>query len=260
MKPRVPERPRAARRRRWPVVVGAILAATCVAAVLLFPGPRLGMAVTLASGLGTEGLQRRIDALEAQAISGAAFSADDRAFLADFYRTLATGAKLSVLVGQTGRLMNHYLDGSGTDYRLEPAIFRDNAKVEAVLGDLRKRASTKPCLGVTRLVSPTFYMPDPSNVDSVFGLYHGHIALTRSLETDGRCVLHVRAEVPWFWPSYASLKQQHGSYHAESFPLPNLKSLALGRQHSLFVDNGLGEYLVTLKLARPFLAFAEWDE
>ncbi len=62
------------------------------------------------------------------------------------------------------------------------------------------------------------------------------------------------------WPSYASLKQKHGSYHAESFPLPNLKSLALGQEHALFVDNGLGEHLVTLNLARPFLAFAEWDE
>ena len=103
-------------------------------------------------------------------------------------------------------------------------------------------------------------MPDASQVDSVFGLYHGKVALTRSLEADGRCVVHVRAEVPWFWPSYASLKQKHGNAHAESFPLPNLKCLLFGPNHALYVDNGLGEYLVTLGLARPFLAYAEWDE
>ncbi|HEX2870871.1 MAG TPA: hypothetical protein VHP33_06435 [Polyangiaceae bacterium] len=50
--------------------------------------------------------------LEEQAIGARAFSAEDRAFLSDFYRTLA------------------------------------------------------------------IYMPDPSQVDSVFGLYHGTVALT----------------------------------------------------------------------------------
>jgi len=218
------------------------------------------MALTLGTGVGTEGLQRRIDALEAQAISRAAFSVDDRAFLSDFYRTLATGAKLSWLVRQTGQMMDHYLDGSGRDYRLDPDIFRGNDKVQARLGALRKQASSKPCVGVTHLASPTFYMPDASKVDSVFGLYHGKVALTRSLAADGRCVVHVRAEVPWFWPSYASLKQKYGNAHAESFPLPNLKSLLLGPSHALYVDNGLGEYLVTLGIARPFLAYAEWDE
>jgi hypothetical protein len=37
-------------------------------------------------------------------------------------------------------------------------------------------------------------------------------------------------------------------------------SLVLGRRHALFVDNGLGEYLVQLGLAKPFVAYAEWDE
>lgn len=218
------------------------------------------MAVVLASGIGTAELQARIDGLEEQAIGGRSFSAEDRAFLTDFYRTLATGAKLSILVRETGGMMDHYLDGSGAEYRLSPEIFRDNTKVQAQLAVLRRRVAGKPCPGTTRVASPTFYMPDPSQIDSVFGLYHGNVAITRALGADGKCVSHVRAEVPWNWPSYASLKQKYGSYHAESFPLPNLKSLALGRKHSLFVDNGLGEYLVELGLARSFLAFAEWDE
>ena len=65
---------------------------------------------------------------------------------------------------------------------------------------------------------------------------------------------------PEIWPSYASLKQKYGDYHAESFPLPNLKSIVFGRQYALFVDNGLGEHLSRVGLAKPFLAFAEWEE
>lgn len=248
------------RRWRWYYTLGALLFLFVLILRLVFPGPRLGMAIVLGTGIGTAELQARIDALEAQAIGRRSFSAEDRAFLSDFYRTLATGAKLSIAVRQTGGMMDHYLDGSGAEYRLSPEIFRDNTKVQAQLGVLRRRVAGKPCLGTTRVASPTFYMPDASQVDSVFGLYHGRVALTRAPGADGKCVSHVRAEVPWNWPTYASLKQKHGSYHSESFPLPNLKSLVLGRKHSLFVDNGLGEYLVELGLAKSFLAFAEWDE
>jgi hypothetical protein len=66
--------------------------------------------------------------------------------------------------------------------------------------------------------------------------------------------------VPWTWPSYESIRSKYGRYHAESFPLPNLASLFFGREHALYVDNGLGEYLVHLGLAAPFTAYAEWDE
>ena len=62
------------------------------------------------------------------------------------------------------------------------------------------------------------------------------------------------------WPSYASLQKKYGNPHAESFPLPNLKTVLLGRQHALFVDNGLGHQLEELGLARSFLAFAEWSD
>jgi hypothetical protein len=230
-------------------------------ALVLFPGQRLGLALTLATGIGRDALQRRIDALESKAIAHAPFNAEDREFLGDFYRTLATGGRLSLLVAQTGRMMDHYLDGSGAPYRLEPRIFRDNSKVRAQLALLRKGLGGRSgCEKPVRARSATFYMPDASQLDSVFGLYHGHVELTRARGSNGGCIWQVRAEVPWQWPSYASLLDKHGSYHAESFPLPNLQSLLWGRDRCLFVDNGLGQYLVELGLARPFLAFAEWEE
>ncbi|MGO1070423.1 hypothetical protein [Lysobacter sp. CA199] len=225
-----------------------------------FPGPRFAMAFTLATGMGRDTLQQRIDGLEDAAIRRAPMSADDKRFLSDFYRTLARGGRLVILAGQTGRMMDHYLDGSGGDYRLDPPIFIHNAKVRAQMALLLQRAGAAPCAHDSRLSSDTFYMPDRSQIDSVFGLYYGRLHLSQRRTRDGACLRHWRAEVPWVWPSYPSLRQKYGDPHAESFPLPNLQSVFLGRQHALYVDNGLGEYLVQIGLARSFMAYAEWDE
>lgn len=245
---------------KWLRWLGAVLGAVLVLSLLVFPGRRLGMAFTLATGVGRPALQARIDGLEANAIRRATPSADDRAFLQDFYGTLATGGKLSVVIGQTGKMMEHYLEGSGADYRLDPVIFIGSEKVQAQVAALRKRSIGADCRAGARLSSPTFYMPDESNLDSVFGLYHGTLHATRSVRPDGSCRLHFRAEVPWVWPTYSSLAQNYGDPHAESFPLPNIQSLVLGREHALFVDNGLGGHLAEIGLAKSFLAFAEWSD
>ncbi len=238
----------------------ALIAACCFGVTLfVFPGQRLGLAFTIATGVGRDTLQSKIDAIESKAVQRLPLSADDRAFLVDFYSTLATGAKLTVILAQTGKLMDHYLSGSGEDFQLDPVIFTDNTKVQMQAARLRKRASARPCTHET-VSSPVFYMPDSSNVDSVFGLYHGRLMLTRQPDPSGRCVNQWRAEVPWIWPSYESLRAKYGNPHAESFPLPNALSISLGRQHSLFVDNGLGHHLEQIGMAKSFLAFAEWSD
>jgi hypothetical protein len=228
--------------------------------LVLFPGPRLGMALTLGTGIGVQGLQARIDELEAKAIRRTPLDEQDRRFLVDFYSTLATGGKLSFIASQTGKMLDHYLSRSGTPYELEPEIFVDNRKVQRQAELLRQRAARSKCGSGERFESPTFYMPDSSQWDSVFGLYHGKLALTKRAEPDGSCRLHFRAEVPWIWPSYASLTRKYGSPHAESFPLPNARSLLSGDEHALYVDNGLGHYLEEVGIARSFLAFGEWSE
>jgi hypothetical protein len=245
------------RSRTW--VMLAFLA-VIAAALVLFPGPRLGIAFTLGTGIGVEALQARIDELEAKAIRRTPLLEGDRAFLVDFYSTLATGGKLSLIARQTGKMMDHYLSRAGTPYELEPEIFAKNRRVQSQAELLRKRATRSKCGSGERFKSPTFYMPDRSQWDSVFGLYHGTLELTKHLEPDGGCRLHFRAEVPWIWPSYASLTKKYGSPHAESFPLPNVRSLVLGHDHGLYVDNGLGHYLEEVGIARSFLAFAEWSE
>jgi len=248
---------RGRRAARWALGVALV---GLVGLLYAFPGDRLGLAFTIATGMGRDGLQHRIDLLEERAVKQQHFSAADLAFLRDFYGTLATGGKLAIVARQTGRMMDHYLAGSGDDYRLEPEIFTSNEKVQRQVAQLRKRASALPCVQGRRLSSGTFYMPDASNVDSVFGLYWGRVHATQERAASGACVLHWRAEVPWVWPSYASLQQKYGNPHAESFPLPSLRAVLFGRQQSLFVDNGLGHHLEELGLAKSFLAFAEWSD
>jgi hypothetical protein len=226
----------------------------------LFPGERFGLAFTIATGIGRAPLQQRIDELEDRAVRHRPFSDADHAFLVDFYQTLATGGKLVVVARQTGRMMDHYLARSGADYRLEPEIFTSNQKVRLRAAQLQKQARAGHCVDGQRFSSGTFYMPDSSNIDSVFGLYFGRLQVTEQVAPNGQCTLHFRAEVPWAWPSYSSIQQKYGNPHAESFPLPSLNSLLFGQKHALFVDNGLGHQLEELGLAKSFLAFAEWSE
>jgi hypothetical protein len=152
---------RAPSKRVWAAIAVGLL----LTLLVLFPGQRALLAWIIATGIGRDSLQARIDLLEQKAIDQEPLDEEEREFLVDFYGTLATGATVSIVVRQTGGLMNHYL---------------------------------------------------------------------------------VRAK--------------HGDPHAESFPLPSVRSLLLGREHALFVDNGLGHHLEQLGLARSFLAVGEWEE
>jgi len=156
--------------------------------------------------------------------------------------------------------MDHYLARSGADYRLDPEIFTGNEKVRRRAVELQKQARASACVGGQRFSSGTFHMPDSSNIDSIFGLYFGRLQVTEQAAPNGQCTLHFRAEVPWVWPSYSSIQQKYGDAHAESFPLPSLSSVIFGPEHALFVDNGLGQELEELGLAKSFLAFAEWTD
>ncbi len=247
---------RKSRRGLW--IRAGVAVGLLVIAMILFPGRRLPMAIVIATGIGKSWLQEPIDKLEAKAIAGKPFTDEEKNFLGDFYGTLATGAKLSIIVGQTGRMMDHYLGKSGADFRLEARIFRGNAKVRRRIRTLR--AESRACAPGGVHYSPVFYMPDRSNADSVFGLYYGRVILRTNPRKDGSCRRQWRAEVPWQWPSYESLKKKYGRYQAESFPLPNAVCVLLGKKHCLFVDNGLGEYLTRVGLAKTFLAYAEWED
>ncbi|HKK18636.1 MAG TPA: hypothetical protein VJ952_08130 [Opitutales bacterium] len=228
------------------------------ALAIYFPGSQLLIALTLATGIHGGSLQARIDACEAKAIEGADFSKEEIKFLRDLYTCLYKGARLTLILPEVSKLMDHYLAGSGEDLEVDPSIFKTNDKVIEQMELLRARMTADASLQ-ERYRSEVFYMPDFSNIDSVFGLYYGHIE-ARPEKVEEGLQIKWRAEVPWEWPSYKSLQEKHGDPQAESFPIPNFSCLFLGLNGAIYLDNGLGEYLTRLGIAKSFLAYAEWRE
>jgi hypothetical protein len=66
--------------------------------------------------------------------------------------------------------------------------------------------------------------------------------------------------MPWQWPSYESLYAEYGDYHAQCFSLPNALSVLLGPRFCLRMDDGLGEYLAQIGLAKSFMVRSEWHD
>ena len=233
------------------------------ALLLYFPGRQVCLAFTLSTGLGVSCLQQKVDELEKKAIKKKPFSEDDKALLKDLYTCLAKGAKLTIILRQSAQMLERYLSCTGEPLETKPRIFIENIRVQEKMKALRNRSIKdlqKHGSFRGEYATGTFYMPHRSSADSVFGLYYGRIILCPELTEDHRVRLHWRAEVPWEWPSYESLHIKYGNYHAESFPLPNARAILHGSRFALHIDNGLGQYLTHLELARPFLVFAEWDE
>jgi len=159
---------------------------------------------------------------------------------------------------QVTRMMQHYLEKTGSPLEVNSAIFSTNQKVINKMNQI-KNAIKQQSGSIHKFESATFYMPDKSNIDSVFGLYYGKLIADPAI-IEGKTIIKWRAEVPWEWPSYEFLKKEYGNPHAESFPIPNVSCLVRGINGAIFIDNGLGEYLTKLEIASPFLVFSEWYE
>ena len=240
---------------RYIVIPNAIL---FTALAIYFPGSQLPIALTLASGIQREALQEKIDACEVKAIKGEAFTEQEIAFLEDLYTCLYKGGRLTLVLPEVSKMMEHYLSKSGHALEVDASIFNTNNKVIERMNMIKAQILSGESLKAN-YQSEQFYMPDSSNIDSVFGLYYGHIS-AEPIRTGNTIQINWRAEVPWEWPSYESLKEKHGDYHAESFPIPNASCLIGGINGAIFIDNGLGEYLTKLGLAESFLVYSEWSE
>jgi hypothetical protein len=249
--------------RRCVALAAGLSMIAVLAFLICFPGRQLLLAITLATGLGVDNLQARVDALEEKAIRGEAFTEADRAFLRDLYTCFAKGGRLTYVLRQSGQLMDHYLSGTGEPLQIEPRIFLGSGRVrgqmdrlkQKIVEDLHARGTL-----AEEYASGTFHMGDPETFDSSAGLYFGSIRVRPRVVGDNRLLLRWRADLPWQWPSYESLHEKYGDYHAYCFPLPNARSILQGPRYYLWLDDGLGEYLAQLGLAEPFLAWAEWEE
>lgn len=246
------------------VVTCLIVIALAVTALLIyFPGRQATMAFTLATGLGIQDLQARVDVLEDKALNDESFTDEDKAYLKDLYTCLAKGGRLTVVFGQTGQMMTRYLSMSGDALQTDPKIFLDSRPVrmeaarltDELTADYRNEHSLKDVYQ-----SPEFNMADPAVPDSIAGLYFGRLSVRPQATPDGEIALRWRAEVPWVWPDYETVRERYGGYKAREFALPNARSFLWGRKYSLTMDDGLGAHLENLGLAKRFLVYAEWDE
>ena len=209
------------------------------------------LAFTLLTGIGRDQLQTIIDDLENDAIQNKEPTKYQRKFLQHFYWTLAEGGKLTGFARQSGEMMSHYLNRSGLDFELNSSIFTDNSNVMLQAHLIKGKISVAQCPNNQVFKSEVFYMPHPSSPDSIFGLYYGTLQ-ARTHREGSDCEINWRAEVPWIWPSYADIEKKKGTPHGERFPLPSFRSVLLGIDHSLYVDNGLGRYIEDHGLAKRF--------
>lgn len=237
-----------------------ILTLGLISIFILFPGQQKYMAFTLATGIGIEDLQNKVDHLENKAIQKKLFKKEEVIFLKDLFSTMSTGAKNSFFLTESGKLTSHYLDQSGSDYNLPERLFTKNNRVKKQMNILKNQfiSDIKNNSAKKKYESKRFYMPDKSVPDSIYALYYGKIYLYPTTNKEGLVNMLWRANLPWYWPKYDYLKEKFDDYKAHRFSIPNLRSIFINKRHALRVDDGLGEYLVTLGIARPFLAYSTW--
>lgn len=256
-------KPRRKKFRRLLKVLLGIILVLVLAVLIYFPGHQTLIAFTLATGVGVDGLQSRVDQMEDKAITGKAFTDDDKQFLHNLYTCFAKGGRLTIVLRQSSQMMYRYLSVSGDDLNTAPRVFINSQPVQGEMAFLKRRiVDDFKTTGAMKDVytSDTFYMGDPEFYDSYVGLYFGHIIATPTQSVDGSITIDWRAECPWEWPSYESLYKKYGEHHAQCFPLPNAKSLIFGSEHCLWIDDGLGGHLATEEIAKPFLVYSEWSE
>lgn len=244
---------------RWMSVVALI------GLLIYFPGEQLPMAITMATGSNVADLQAEVDRLEQKAVRGESFTDDEVEFLRNLYTCMAKGGRLLPAFRQSSRMMHRYLECSGEPLEAESAIFINSRPVIAKMEQVQRAiANDKKRLGHFKpaYTTGTFYMPDPGNADSLAGLYYGKLIARPGIEADGTVRIHWRAEMPWKWPSYDYVRARFGHPQAKQrcYPIPNARSRLFGRRYCLYVDDGLGEHLVALGVAKPFLVYSEWED
>ena len=240
---------------------GASLAVCLGAFLICFPGRQSLLAFSLGTGIGVTRLQTQVDQVEEKAVKGKELSLAEKRFLLDLYNCFAKGGAL--VAPQSSKMMHRYLTRTGNPLAVRPDLFTRSAPVRTVMTQLREKIIEDLDGGRgarDRYSSDTFYMGDPKYFDALVGLYYGRLQVVPRVGERDSLMLSWRAEVPWTWPTYAEIFQKYGDYHAQSFPLPNARSLIQGPKYCLRMDDGLGGHLSTVGLAKPFLVYSDWEE
>ncbi len=233
-----------------------------IAYLIYFPGQQSKLAFILATGVGVHDLQAQVDALEDKAIRSEPFSGDEKRFITNLYTCFAKGGKLTIVLRQSGAMMDRYLSMSGEPLRTEPRVFLMSRPVQETSVAMIEELLADQAEGdlKTSYTSKRFNMADPAVADSITGLYFGTLTVTPEAIADGTLKLSWRAEVPWVWPTYEQVRAEYGKYHARTFALPNARSVLFGSKYCLYLDDGLGAYLEEQELAESFLVYSQWEQ
>lgn len=234
-----------------------------IAFLIYFPGSQTPIAFTLATGIGVDGLQSRVDQMEDKAIGGEEFTEEDKRFLENLYTCFAKGGRLTYVLRQTSQMMRRYLSCSGEDLQTSPRIFVNSRPVQYRMASLKDKITQDVRTSgkvIDVYASGSFYMGDPEFLESQTGLHFGELFAYPKLSADEKLTIRWRAECPWEWPSYESQYRKHGNRSHWCFPLPNPRSVLFGRKYDLRIDDGLGGHLTELGLAKPFLVWSEWED
>ena len=234
-------------------LIGSLFIAVLIASILVLPSMRL--AASIGTGIGLEKIQTKIDTLHDLGKNNE-LSRKKLIFLKDLYRVLAIGARATMMLPASSQLMFHYLEGSGSALVINPNVF---AKSDKVIQQ-KLLLVEKLCSGSNIARSQLFDMGGTSPPDSAFALYFGTLS-AQKLEKK----VAFSAEMPWKWPTYATIQSRYGSYDREIFPIPNLLSLAgkliqYDLAPSLYLPNALGGELERYGLAKSFNVSANWTE
>ena len=217
--------------------------------------PQLRMAAIIGTGIGTSSIQSRVNRLHRLGKAGN-LNEVELIWMRDLYFTLAVGAKLSLILPASSKLMFHYLDGTGEPLQLKPKVFRHSDRVIAMKAKLNRSL----CEGNNPVSSVRFDMGGRTPFDSSFALYFGILSAERA---EGKVTYTV--DMPWKWPTYQDIKQRYGSYEREIFPIPNAASILnnvfkIDFAKPLYLPNALGGELERFGLAKGFKVTSGWSE
>ncbi len=227
-------------------------------------------------------IQERVDALDALAQAGKAFSEDDKAFVRSLYRWIGVGGYAKGLP-EAGELMIHYVGGSGKPLEIDSEVYEESAIVrramaaikEVIAEDLRQTGAIRNggAVASTDVLAPTRLGDQEHEGEIIAGGYLLAEQGNRRLKyANNRFRLQSFSEVDegfWFWEpdrfvetrwrvddvwdfeSYAE-QAATGRHDVSVIPLPEGASLSL--------PDGLSAALVDQGVAAEFAYFAEWTE
>ncbi len=224
-----------------------------IAALCIFIIPTLNTAFSIGTGISLDRIQIKIERIQSKIINNETISSEEKDWLKHFYKTLAWGASLSVVLPESSRLMYHYLDNTGETTSIKKTLFLDSPRVKDKMNEIRDNAHS--CQLNKKYRSDRFEMGYGRPYDAIFALYFGIIILERISKDKIKWTV----DMPWKWPDYQDIYATYGTYYKEIFPLPNMLAV-IGLGEPLWVPNAIGGELENLGLAKSFSTITTWEE